>query len=546
MEQNSIPAGCEQQQTQHFRLLLLVCLLALVLRIWGISFGLPGIDHGDESEVVNHAVRFGSGDLNPHRFQYGSLLQYLLFFIYGCYYVLASLIGRYDSTHQFAVQFVSDPTVFYMIARVLSACLGTATVWMAYVIGRRVRDEGTGLLAALLLAVCYQHAVHSHYATVDAAVTFLFSYAVYRSLMVISDKRLLNYLSAGFVTGLAAGTKFNGIIALFALTAAHWSGANGVTMIKRLFSREWLLGLAAVVAGHFAACPYFYLDFNDAWQEITALQSFHASSSFNLGYYLRDIGRDYWGIPAGIVCAAGAVRYLLTKEAAPRMIAITALSVIAFASLHRYVEAKYIICAFPMAAVLGSALLNEGYRMLSDRLRPIMALFALLMLVMHPLSLIIGWDADRAAKSITLDSKEWIERHIPAQSRILLDNAGNAGPKLANAPENIQRQYERARAHNLIKADYLKLLLETAPTVYYDIVEIDAPGGSRTDDYQRYRLWQDTDAIGQPPSYYCERGYDYIIVTRRNFSNVGEGFLLIKEFFRGDRGIRVYQVSCGL
>ena len=75
-----------------------------------------------------------------------------------------------------------------------------------------------------------------------------------RSLMLISDKRLLNYLSAGFFTGLAAGTKFNGIIALTALAVAHWSGEGSGTLLKRFFSREWLLGLAAVIAGHFLAC----------------------------------------------------------------------------------------------------------------------------------------------------------------------------------------------------------------------------------------------------------------------------------------------------
>jgi hypothetical protein len=526
--------------------LLLVCLLAVVLRIWGISFGLPGIDHGDESEVVNHAVRFGSGDLNPHRFQYGSLLQYLLFFMYGCYYVLASLAGRYDSTHQFAVQFVRDPTIFYMIARVLSACLGTATVWMSYVIGRRVRDERTGLLSALLLVFCYQHVVHSHYATVDVAVTFLFSCAVYRSLMVISDKRLSNYLSAGFFTGLAAGTKFNGIIALTALAAAHWSGEGSGTLIKRFFSREWLLGLAAVIAGHFIACPYFYIDLDAAWQEVMALQSFHASSGVTFWYYLRDFSLDYWGIPVGIVCAAGVARYLLTRTAGLRMLAIAALAVMLFASLHRYVEAKYILCAFPLTAVLGATFLVDGLSRLPCPYRRPVTLLILLLLCIHPLTLIVRWDADRAGKSITLESKEWIERHVPPQSRILLDNAGNAGPKLANAPENIRRQYDRAREHNLIKADYLKLLLEIEPAVYYDIVEIDVPAGSRIDDYQRHRLWQDTDVIGMQPSYYCERGYDYIIVTKRNFARVGEGFLLLKEFARGDRGIRIYQVSCGL
>jgi len=525
---------------------LLVCLLALAIRMWGITFGLPGIDHGDESEVVNHAVRFGSGDLNPHRFQYGSLVQYLLFIIYGCYYVVGAIAGRHDSVHQFAVQFVRDPSMFYILARGLSACFGAATVWMTYAIGKRVKGEGTGIVAALLLALCYQHVIHSHYATVDAAVTFVFSCAVYRSVMLLSDRRLGMYLYAGFFTGLAAGTKFNGFIALAAFAAAHFSGNGGGRLTRKLFSRKWLLGLAAVIAGHFAACPYFYLDFGTAVQEISELQAFHAYSGFNLWYYLRDFCQDYWGIPAGALCVAGIARYLLTRQAALRVLAIAALAVIAFASLHRYVEAKYILCAFPVAAVLGASLLNDAQYVLRMNPHQFIVRTVLLVLLIHPLSLIISWDAERAAKSITLESKEWIEKHIPTQSKILLDNAGNAGPKLANAPDNIRRQYERARAHNLIKADYLKLLLETEPTVYYDIIEIDSVAGSRSDDYRHYRLWQDTDVIGHPPSYYCERGYDYIIVTNRNVSTVGEGFTLLKDFVRGEKEIRIYMVSCGL
>jgi hypothetical protein len=78
--------------SSKWQVVLLICALAFVLRIWGISFGLPGVDHGDESEVVNHAVRFGSGDLNPHRFQYGSLVQYILFALYGLYYVIGYLL----------------------------------------------------------------------------------------------------------------------------------------------------------------------------------------------------------------------------------------------------------------------------------------------------------------------------------------------------------------------------------------------------------------------------------------------------------------------
>ena len=159
-----------------------------------------------------------------------------------------------------------------------------------------------------------------------------------------------------------------------------------------------------------------------------------------------------------------------------------------------------------------------------------------MLLIIHPLYLILQWDAERGSKSITIESKEWIEQHIPSGSKILLDNAGNAGPKLANAPDNVKRQYERARAHGLLKAEFLKLQLEIEPPVYYDIVEIDTSAGSRSDDYMRYRLWQDTDVMGQPPLYYCEKGYNYIIVTNRYFPLIEAGFIMIKEFTRGREG----------
>jgi hypothetical protein len=97
--------------------------------------------------------------------------------------------------------------------------------------------------------------------------------------------------------------------------------------------------------------------------------------------------------------------------------------------------------------------------------------------------------------------------------------------------------------HNLLKAEYLKLKLEISPDIYYDITQVDSSGGFREDDYRRYRLWQDTEEIGYPRAYYRERGYEYIIVTDRYFSRMGDDFTLLKEFTRGKRGVRIYKAG---
>ena len=519
--------------------LLLILLFAFLIRVGGISFGLPGLDHGDEAEVVNHAVRFGSGDLNPHRFQYGSLLQYILFVFYGIYFVLGLLLGKFTSVHQLALQFIQDPTIFYLIARYVSAFLGTATLSITYLIGKRVANEGTGLLAAAFLAFCYQHVVYSHYATVDSALTLLFTVAVYQCIVLIENDSAWRYLLAGLSIGVSIAIKFNGVIASVALIAVHLLKGGDLNVLQRIFCKKLWLGIGSVFVGHFITCPYFYIDMDAALAEIVQLRDMHISSSFNLWVYIRELVRNYWGVPLGAISALGLIRSVFTKNRKMLVLFFTSLSVFCFASLHRYVEAKYVLYSFPLLAVCGAYLLVECIARIQKRY----IFIAAMLLVVHPLFLIVSWDYEHAKKSINLVAKEWIEEHIPVNAKILLDNVGNAGPKLENSLDNLSRQYQRALQHNLLKAEYLKLQLELSPVIYYNIVQIDCADGSREDDYQRYQLWQDLEEIGHSPDYYRTKGFEYIIVTDRYISKMGKEIKPIKVFKRGKKGVWIYRIE---
>ena len=526
-------------QKKVFWILLFILLIAFFLRIWGISFGLPGIDHGDETEVVNHAVRFGSGDLNPHRFQYGSLFQYILFVFYGAYFLVGYLLGSFSSVHQFALHFIQDPTVFYLIARGLSAFLGTATLGITYLIGKRVKNEIVGLFASLFLAFCYESVVKSHYCTVDTALAFFFTLAVYQCLLLFHKDNLGRYVLAGFLIGITIAVKFNGIIATVAFVAVHFLQEGNLNLFKRVLSKKLWLGIASIFLGHFIACPYFYIDFDIALTEIVQLEALHSFSGFNLWIYIRELVKNYWGVPLGALCALGFIRSIIPTNRKIPVVFLTTLVILCFASIYKYVEAKYILYSFPLFAVLGSYLFVECFGRMKNKH---VSLIVLVILV-HPLYLIVNWDYEHARRSITLEAKEWIEENISVNSKILLDNVGNAGPKLENSPENLRQQYQRAIKHNLLKADYLKLKLENPTRIYYDISQIDCPLGFREDDYKRYRLWQDVEEIGHLPEYYREKGFEYIIVTDSYFSQMGKAFNLTKEFKRRHKGIRIYNVD---
>ncbi len=522
-------------------IILSIFIFSLLLRLWGIWFGLPGIDHGDETEVVNHALRFGSGDLNPHRFQYGSFFQYLLFILYGIYFCLGYMLGWFSSVNTFALVFIQDPTVFYLIARSLSALSGAAAVLVVYFTGKKLSNEATGIGAALLLALCYEHAVHSHYATVDIALTFMFALALYRSLITVETPSIRNCMLAGFVAGVAIGIKFNGVFATVGVVYAVIAGQKNLPFLKRIYSAKMFVAMFAVLAGHFITCPYFYISFPAAFEEIRQLRTMHASEAFTLFQYISKLITNYFGIPAGALCVAGFLRMMILKGRRVWVLLLPTIFVIFFISLHSYVEPKYMLQTFPLLAVSGAFLLNE----LTGRLKNKFLITIIWIAVLaHPFYLIVNWNFEHSRKSVALQAKDWIEENIPVNAKLLIDNAGNRGPNLENSPENIKIQYKRAIKHGLMKAEYLKLKLMMTPKVYYRIYEIANPAGFRKDDYERYLLWQDTEEIGFAPDYYKERDFDYIIVTNRFFKEMDRpGFILLKEFKSRTRGIRIYRVN---
>ncbi len=510
--------------------LWLVLLLALAVRLWGITFGLPGLDHGDEPEVVNHAVRFGGGDLNPHRFQYGALVQYLLFFIYGLYFAGGYVLGAFRSVHDFALSFVRDPSVFYLIGRIFSALAGSATVFVAYLVGRRLAGRGAGLLAAGFLALCHQSVVHSHYATVDTALAFFFTLAAHRCLVLYDTGAARDYILAGLFAGFACAVKFNGVFALMPLLCAHVLRARGGSLEKLFYAAS------AAIAGLALGNPFSLVEFSSVVAEIRELDAMH-QGGLTAGYLRLLIGPELWGLPLGLACLWGVVSSFW-RDRRHAIIALGCIPVLAFVSRYRYVEAKYILYIVPLLAALGASAIMGLVR--SERLPVIAGILAAACFSSG--ALILDWDRAHAGQSINLEARRWIEHNIPPRAKVLLDNTGNGGPKLDNDPANVLRQYERAAATGLMKAEYLKLAAELRPEVYYNIVLVDEPAGSRHDDYEQWRSWQDLEKIGMPARYYRERGFDYVIVTGRYFEAMGSDFELVKEFARDKEKIRIYKV----
>ena len=129
------------------RVLLLIVLAGFVLRVWGIGFGLPYDYHPDEHQYVSEAIHFlAQGDLNPHKFNNPTLYKYVLFMEYAASCILGRLIGALQSCSELEALWANDPTWFFLSGRLTTVGLGTVTIVVVYMIGKRAYGTVPGLM----------------------------------------------------------------------------------------------------------------------------------------------------------------------------------------------------------------------------------------------------------------------------------------------------------------------------------------------------------------------------------------------------------------
>jgi 4-amino-4-deoxy-L-arabinose transferase-like glycosyltransferase len=255
-----------------------VLLVSLALRVYGVGFGLPDLYYWDEPTVVNRAVRFGSGDLNPHYFYYPAFYKYVLFAVTGVYYVGGRLLGAFQGAEDFAAGYFTDPTGVYVAARLMTALVGTAAVYVAYKLGERYLDRRVGLVAALLLAVSPLHASYAHVAITDTAHAFLIALALLPLHGVFRNGRTVHYVLSGFLIGLGVATKYLALLMVATLVVAHClrddrfrDGRPSLgALAKSLLDGRLVLGVGMVLLGFFVGSPYNLLAFDEFMRDFRA------------------------------------------------------------------------------------------------------------------------------------------------------------------------------------------------------------------------------------------------------------------------------------
>ena len=334
-----------------------VLLLALSLRVLGLTWGLPSAMHyfsyhPDESVVLGYsslpAMNVFTGHLLPHFYNYGSLQLYLVCFANTA----AMLAGAIDIVPKDYAVWYPQWAKMYLVGRCLSVGMGVGTVFVVYRVGERLWGRRAGLFAALALAVMPLHAQHSHFLTVDVPATF---WAMLSLLWAVrlgmgDPKPLRAALWAGVFAGLAAATKYNLALAILPLVAAC------------LVTRQWkglASGLPVSVLAFFAACPGALLEsatfLHDVRFEAAHVQNVNDPTFRDTGSgFVYHVARNLdagLGLPL-LLLALVSVGYALYKRGrGDGLLAAFALPYYVLISLAAVRYARYTIPLLPVLAL---------------------------------------------------------------------------------------------------------------------------------------------------------------------------------------------------
>jgi 4-amino-4-deoxy-L-arabinose transferase-like glycosyltransferase len=276
--------------------LILILLLALALRAVHLDYGLPTIFHPDERFIVGPALRMvETGDLDPGFYNYPALPMY----------VLAAAITFDGGLAADAARPRTDIPGAVHLARRVTTLFGMATIVAVYAVGLLWRSRRTGLCAALLLAITPFHVMDSHYANVDVPMTFWAVCATAFVLAFVRTGGLRWYLAGSAAVGLAAASKYTGLVLLALLAVAVIVDPHTERSFRRTGARI-VTGWAAALAAFSLATPYTWVRFA-AVRDALSFERAHVSS----GHWGWDLNVGGWIYQPVIYQFAAALPFVL-------------------------------------------------------------------------------------------------------------------------------------------------------------------------------------------------------------------------------------------
>ncbi len=474
--------------------LISIGLLALALRLVGIGYGLPAIYNMDEVAIMNRALAFATGDLNPHNFLYPTLYFYVLFAWEGLVFLLGWAFGVFDSLTAFQREFFVDPSRLYLVGRGLTVLCGVLTVTALYRLGSRVFGRTAGVLSALFLATAPFAVRDAHYIKHDVPVTFLvvLTHVALAGLVVVPERRRLRraWAGVGVLAGLAISTHYYAVFLVLPVAAVALMPAAGTPDPIGLRLRNLTTAGLFAITAFLLASPFLLPEAATAWRDIVqnreiVMDRAVASGGLfaSLGRYLEMLWSEAIGWPVAAFGAGGLALVSLSDRRRAVLLALYPVTFLVFIG-NTVPAGRYLNPVLPFVALAAAYTVVRlaggvatGIAWARTRPEPIAAIVGLA--AAWPGALVsYGTSTFFTATDTRTLAQAFIEREIPAGSSVLVQPYSVA---LRQSREGLVEALRATRGSEESASTKFRLLLDLNPypapayrTIYLGIGGLDA------------------------------------------------------------------------
>lgn len=445
-----------------------VFLVALALRVTGITWGFPHLFNIDEEFTVSLAEElksrfFASGSLDPQASSYGTLPLYLYIALTAIAVEITNLLNTI-----LPLPFNSIPMLY--VGRLVSVLASAATVWITAELARTLFGQAVGLLSAVLLAICLLPVREAHFATVDSLLVCLVMLTLLLGTNIARRDVWKDYIIVGVSAATAVATKLTAAILLAPILLAHgyrqrrilrdsseqtwianpqiqrfWSVFPALTTIVSIFAL-WLALSPYVVLNPES---YFDLDNNASaltqWRvvrgDLRVLYTLQFENTTPYLYVITNLLRWGMGLPLELLGLAGvcyslwqllrSVRFLRSANRDKR----TATGTWSFADAYLLTwffvyflvtgawYAKFIRYALPLIPVLcifGARLIVSVWQSRRPLAKPLSAVIAS-SVVAAGLAYTVAYLQIYRQPDARLHAVDWLRHHIPVPTSILVE-----------------------------------------------------------------------------------------------------------------------------
>ena len=261
----------EDKLKRSFRIaFVVILLLGLALRLYGITWGLPNelhpyYYHPDEARLIQYMANMhpGSFDFYPDDFAYPTF--HVLFV--GAILLVLSKLG-FIIVAADPLFYAANPGAFahiILVGRLIGVGFSIASLVMVYLIGKHLYNRKAGIIAMLFMAINPLDVVESHYFTLDAPMIFWMLLCVFASIRIAKEGERVWYLLAGAALGLAGATKYPGLMAGVFIVAGHIFFTRKhkddfKDLVRSFLSKDILICGIIFIAAFLIGVPYAMLE----------------------------------------------------------------------------------------------------------------------------------------------------------------------------------------------------------------------------------------------------------------------------------------------